>query len=100
MEEINKFLTKAMGNCYHDWEMTSDTPPFRTYDCKSCGIGPSVNPSDNTDFLTWEGFGKLWEWAEGELWWCRFLDRLEGPLSYYINPEKFAKAVADYLQKK
>jgi hypothetical protein len=79
--ELRYFLTEATGEC---------CPKF----FKEYGYHKQI------DFLTWEGFGKLWEWAEGELWWCRFLDRLEGPLSHYINPEKFAKAVADYLQKK
>lgn len=104
MEEINKFLTEAMGDCYHDWEMTSDTPPFRTYDCKNCGIGPSINPSDNTDFLTWKGFGKLWEWAIRQEWWEKFTwfhqSMKDEILTELINPEKFAKAVADFLQEK
>lgn len=93
MEEINKFLTKAMGDCWHDGNAS--------HPCTRCGLTMSMSTGyHNITFLTWEGFGKLWTWASSELWWCRFLDSLDGPLSHYINPEKFAKAVVHYLQKK
>lgn len=104
MEEINKFLTESMGECWHEWALEKDTPPFREYSCNKCNMVYVINPSDKIDFLTWEGFGKLWEWAIKQVWWEKFTwfhQSIEDEiLTELINPEHFAKAVAEYLQKK
>jgi hypothetical protein len=115
MEEIEIFLTEAMGDCWHDWKVIEDTPPFRKYHCDKCDTG-KINPEPYTDFLTWEGFGKLWTWAIKQEWWYHFKDKMvtekyyttafgssKGPseINYgMINPENFAKSVAHFLQKK
>jgi hypothetical protein len=96
MEELNKFLTKVMGECWHTHPLVIEG--IWGIKCDKCGI--IVTPNLNNDFLTWEGFGKLWTWSNNELWWCRFLDSLDGPLSYYVNPENFTKAVVQYLAEK
>ena len=79
--ELRYFLTEAMGEC---------CPKF----FKEYGYHKQI------DFLTWEGFGKLWEWAIKQDWWKRF-DTLYFSTNYQtyhavrvlISPEKFAKAV-------
>ena len=87
MKEVNKFLTEATGECCPKF--------FETY-----GYHKYV------DFSTWEGFGKLWEWASDQGWWDTFLtdngrynDNFEMFINEnFVNPEQFAKAVAHYLQ--
>jgi hypothetical protein len=103
MEELNKFLTEAMGECWHDW-------PDRSTPCDKCGQRSSMsNVGMHDNFLTWEGFGKLWTWAIKQEWFDEFSrGHFHSGLSvsdqtirrYLINPEWFAKAVADFLQKK
>ena len=106
MEELNKFLTEEMGDCYHEFKDCMINEGGDGFICDTCGESikgtsiPLIKAQTRNDFLTWEGFGLLWEWASTEQWCCRFLDSLEGPLSHYIEPENFAKAVAHYLQKK
>ena len=98
MEEINKYLTEAMGGEWFD---------------KYCKHPHHTNcHAPNTDFLTWGGFGKLWEWARKQEWWEYFQDMVIGDSEVYtdgditrrideeyVNPEKLAKAVANFLQK-
>jgi hypothetical protein len=66
---------------------------------------------DNNDFSTWEGFGKLWEWAISQGWWESFAltsnhgvcDSNEGYIfinDNYICPEEFADAIYKYMQNK
>ena len=105
MEELNKFLTEEMGDCYHEFNSLTNNEGGTGFICDTCeesfeGDVGEIKLQTRNDFLTWEGFGLLWEWASTEQWCCRFLDSLEGPLSHYIEPENFAKAVAHYLQKK
>lgn len=86
--ELRYFLTEAMGEC---------CPKF----FKKYGYHKQI------DFLTWEGFGKLWEWARRQEWWKYFIwetidDDCQKDMidQSYVDPEKFAKAIADFLQKK
>ena len=103
MEEINKFLTEKMGECWHIHSLA--TEDIWGIKCDKCGI--IVTPNLNNDFLTWEGFGKLWEWAVEQEWWNDFtttftIDGVKTPWIPWrvINPDWLAKAVADFLQKK
>ena len=104
MEEINKFLTEAMGECWH--AHTSVIEGTWGVKCDKCGI--IVTPKLNNDFLTWEGFGKLWQWGIDQEWWDTFMlnnGRCNDTFEMFINenliePEAFAKAVVYYLQEK
>lgn len=87
-KEVNKFLTEAIGECCPKF--------YETY-----GYHKEI------DFLTWEGFGKLWEWATGQRWWYMFENSVLHDTKHcphfrrhLISPHNFAKAVADFLQKK
>ena len=92
MKELNKFLTEATGECCPKF--------YKTY-----GYHRYI------DFLTWEGFGKLWEWANRQVWFGEFhywytgkhtldLEELSAFTGQLINPERFAKAVVKFLQEK
>jgi hypothetical protein len=60
-DERNLFLTLAMGECWHDFELGC---PVLT--CKGggfiCGTCRDFVIANN-DFVTEEDFSKLWEWA-------------------------------------
>lgn len=63
--ERDKFLTEAMGECWHDsftrHEETFDNR-YVSYTCDKCGIESSYAPSfPHIEFNEWWGFGKLWE---------------------------------------
>lgn len=103
-KEINKFLTEAMGECWHDVHEDGDY-----IHCLNCGKDkPYCN---NKQFFTWEGFGKLWEWSIKQEWWETFQDMVIGDTEVYtdgditkrineeyINPEEFARSVFLYLK--
>ena len=100
--ERDKFLTEAMGECWHNIIRT-DIP---RHTCTRCGEGHDAlfdfNPHNN--FSTWEGFGKLWEWVSlQENMMCGLSSRYNGEQAkiklIYINPDNFANAVYTYLKE-
>lgn len=115
--ERDKFLTEAMGECWHEWEgpqyykQVDDSP---RYVCQLCGIGSAYN-TRQTDFSTWTGFGKLWEWAQGQEWWGMFGDKVIydesdithekhqqwiSDLEWFIRPDRFADAIYIFLKER
>ena len=104
MEKINKILTEAMGDCWHDWDGKTS---WSLKDMCRCGAHPAAHLKP-PNFLTWEGFGKLWEWGTDQEWWDTFMTdngRYNDNFEMFINeslidPEPFARSVANYLQTK
>jgi len=106
MEERNKFLTIAMGYEYQENSIFGKyIPTFLT----------EIHLEDTLihpfDFSTWEGFGKLWEWAIEQDWWGKFVAKYT-PSSFIpmtgwgfvqlqnmINPDRFTDAVYKYLKE-
>ena len=112
--ERDKFLTEMMGKCWHE----SAGMVWICGNCKT-DIGWRVTNKDSVDveslnpnFSTWEGFGKLWEFAIKQEWWKSFIyyfnnfsDRVpaeycEWILFERINPDCFANAVYEFLKDK
>jgi len=117
----DKFLTEAMGECWHamlkeegteSWDEYSanDTCTFK---CSKCGhyeadVQFIQYPRDNpmgwmfdgyTHFSTWEGFGKLWEWSTQQEWWYLWeadYVNIFGTL-WAVHPDRFADAVYEFL---
>lgn len=104
-QERDKFLTEAMGLCWHD-SVTNET-------CDNCGITADVNMPNyvppfqgkwlRIDFSTWAGFGALWEWAQKQEWWDEFMIHSKFTYSYesaetLINPTVLSYAVYEYLK--
>lgn len=122
----DKYLTEAMGECWHEagnkrringgkaqrdcicgesshWEtITNEAPKYRFL---------------NNDFSTWEGFGKLWEWTTKQEWWIEFIkqstyldnspEEIEADIFHmklgiidFIVPSKFVQAVFLFLVDK
>ncbi|MCK5236498.1 MAG: hypothetical protein KAR06_05870 [Deltaproteobacteria bacterium] len=103
MDEQNKFLTEAMGFCYHVWELKENF--IDGHECIHCKKYWPMMPAtqiDGINFSTWVGFGKLWNWAIEQNWWDEFIMR---PFSQahiienLINPERFANAVYEFLKE-
>lgn len=109
-EERDKFLTEQMGECWHEaiCYYEEQWPYSLTYEC-SCGYRWDQKDRDkvNFNFSSWEGFGKLWEWAQTKYWFkeipfnfddnryhdCYMLFPVE-----FINPNEFANAIYSYLK--
>jgi len=99
MKDRDKFLTEAvMGG-------TRVTPP----DHWICDAEYAIQDSDGDIacpfcsgicFSDWEGFGKLWEWAQDQEWFFRFwMGRMWSypGIQDSINPDNFATAIHEYL---
>ena len=89
-QEINKYLTEAMGECWHEG-------PLEGRLC-SCGSMWLHCLDMNIDFFTWEGFGKLKEWAEVQKWWGDFQE--DTIMWLLVNPERFATAIYEFLKER
>ena len=123
-EEINKYLTEAIDECWHEQLIENNVLKCR------CGRGYATGNTEflvsvvkstshvecmcaNIDFFTWDGFGKLWEWSITQAWWYQFLGDWNCPDiysenstikeryvdAYLINPEQFATAVYEFLKE-
>lgn len=115
MSERDKFLTEAMGEC---WHKSHSTIPYHDntiiHVCK-CGERGSLydlfssNEANyfhqDNNFSTWEGFGKLWNWSQKQPWWgvgLMGMDMYDGCIKiplYIFNPDRFADAVYEYLKE-
>lgn len=63
--ERDKFLTEAMGECWHEGANN-----YGEIVCQRCHR--LVMEEDRLDFSNWAGFGKLWEWAQKQEWFREF----------------------------
>ena len=89
MSDRDKFLTEAMGECWHQRQRHGTYLYYK-----------------NNYISTWQGFGKLWEWAEDQKWWDEFVDkdlvsRGHKPWLFplgWINPNNFANALYEFLK--
>lgn len=119
----DKFLTEAMGECWHPrWKKEKGN--FGDWSCSKCGYrkSHSYNITQESmqkyairiiDFSTWEGFGNLWEWAKEQEWWPQIIgeivaDKWDGPLRNVfssksigenINPDNFANVIYEFLKE-
>jgi hypothetical protein len=109
MSNRDKYLTEAMGECWHT--ITNDN-----YCCPLCGelfnCPKGFDPEEHINFSTWEGFGKLWEFCQKQEWWENFRvfnhyqdENGEYMESRYdineslVNPDRFADTVYRFLME-
>lgn len=125
-EERNKYLTEAMGDCWHDEFIDHDKfCPYHRVSCAKCKayIGDSIYYTKldkeskhyspyvfgNTNFSTPDGFFKLWNFAMEQKWWKCFCDwswniadctgTETSYLVWLVNPDRFADAIYQYLKE-
>jgi hypothetical protein len=116
-EERDKFLTKLIGNCWHEFINGQSSH------CKYCNriirmidFKCYENFIDN-NFSTWKGFGNLWEFCcgyeyeieqkIGQDWWMDFLKQHQ-PFGYFMDlnfmdliyPDRFADSIYKYLKER
>ncbi len=115
-ETRDKFLTEAMGECWHEVEVRVGLK--NKLMCYKCGEHYAVTKEafGNPDFSTWTGFGKLWEWFHQQPKSFKYLFILTfdtdigtsvGKIflsghyfqSDFINPDNFANALYQFLQQ-
>lgn len=103
--ERDKFLTEAMGECWHEgWQPDEDAT---LYYCSNCSTYYSQQAIDEQRslFSTWAGFGRLWTFAHQQEWWADFVNRLidkeltKAFPACFIHPDRFADAVYEFLSK-
>ena len=119
--ERDKFLTEAMGECWHDFVMAKnpDGRDAKGWTCTKCHIYTTYIHSLYCDFSTWDGFGKLWTWAQKQEWFDLFQcclyyhdylkhchrpgdERLDNDKVLHnelIHPDRFANAVYEFLKE-
>ena len=101
--ERDRFLAKQMGECQHSFG------PLNNHGKCKCGHPQFLEPYQ-TNFSTWEGFGKLWEFSQKQDWWEEFTednynrmfakDWSHNVLPKIIHPDRLADAVYEYLNGK
>ena len=108
----NQIIAEAMGLCWHNWFQIVAYPGEEenhpTFKCANCGAEKwGLVCKENTDYTTWEGFGKAWTWAKGQEWWLKFLNQngwVDCPVNYIkaslIDPPVFAEALAGFLERR
>lgn len=100
--ERDKFLTEAMGECWHVFKHSCGCCDGY---CKKCGVD-GRRETDMPYYGDWEGFGKLWEWAQKQRWWEDLCKTLEGwstghyDLLLLIRPDRFADVVYKFLKER
>ena len=73
-EERDRFLTEAMGMCWHDFDPDNNrinTYSLEAYICRKCK-GLILG---NNDFTVEEDFSRLLDWAKGQKRFQEFLAR-------------------------
>jgi|WetSurMetagenome_2_1015567.scaffolds.fasta_scaffold328582_3 hypothetical protein len=83
----DEFLTEKMGECWHK---------YREGSCMKCHATDGIFHNQQNNFSTWEGFGKLWTWAQIQgHWFDGFIPKHTD--TKLVDPDRFANAIAAYL---
>lgn len=97
------FLTEAMGECWHETKRPiTNINGFG--ECIKCSAKLYFDMRDLINFSDWEGFGKLYKWAESQPWfddllynyWSCPTGRNVFPY-HFIDPDRFADSLYKYL---
>lgn len=117
--ERDKFLTEAMGECWHEpAKPPKCIPEIRLGVMPRCGKCGTALYSLSTPFKknewpsydAWEDFGKLWEWAQKQEWFTDFIALYHKSIPHrmheetvWINklfhPDRFANALYNFLKE-
>jgi len=98
--ERDKFLTEAMGKCWHEGQH-----PIYCTPCAKCGEISSTFRPLHFDFSTWAGFGLAWEWVQSQNWRGSFMRYYWNATKWnhvfdLINPDRFSDALYAFLKER
>ena len=95
-EEINKRIHEVMGLCFH---VRSTNQCIRCHKIliKAVGAGEFECLPANLNFLTWEGFGLMWEFMQKHPGWYNFWHHYWH--TKLINPRALAEAVVEFFEE-
>lgn len=102
--ERDKFLTEAMGECWHIYKRTAKGKPWICWKCGQMKARDKT-PKFANYFSTWEGFGKLWEWSLSQSWFEEFKYDVYKYSTYntihqnIICPNNLADSLYEFLKK-
>ena len=102
-DELNKRLHKIMELCWHELSDIQEGTPFK---CKHCTVIMTKLRNFNIDFLTWEGFGIVWEWLQTRHGYEAFMHKHgygSNDIGWYlkeryISPRALAEAVIEFFE--
>jgi hypothetical protein len=100
MIERDRFLTEAIGECWHE-KVDRFIGNQNFYICSKCDIphhvlqGHGLHPN----YSAWNGFGKLWDWCLKQEWWDTFVYNNLPVDHSYVNPDKFSDILYKYLKE-
>ena len=108
-QERDKFLTRAMGKCWHEGIKTihgGKHGHVAVCQCTKTSIVKSTRELNGSDFVFSQdinfsdpsGFFILWNWAKEQSWWGAKWGNTT-IAQYHINPDNFANAVYTYLKE-
>lgn len=101
-DELNRRLHEIMGLCFHV-RTTNQCIKCHKILIKAVGRGEYECLPANINFLTWEGFGILWEWLQKHKKFQNFLWEQDGDNCCLqinlINPRALAEAVAEFFKE-
>ena len=101
-EKRDKLIIEALGGCWHEWKFRSAAymcSQESDYECENCNEWKS--DQEFSSLSTPGGFFWAWNKAKEKEWWRGFLNfamYLEPNEFYLINPDRFANALAEFLE--
>lgn len=103
----DKFLTEAIGECWHECKNVDSLDGFNVnyfQKCDKCSRSFSYVEMLHFTFSTWKNFGKLWEWAIRQEWFDEFAGSKPHKAWLFpiglLEPDRFANAVYKFLKEK
>lgn len=116
-DDDRKFLTEAMGECWHEpnrpcavGSMLITGGTIKQH-CTVCGKMMSNSFQlylENRTFTTWTDFGAVWEWAQKQEWFDElFCSVCMNPKCYcevhvpaaHVDPLRFPQLVVEFLKE-
>ena len=99
--ELNKEIHRILGLCWHKCNCIDNEDHFcivckqSYFNYESAQHVYTNQPKYN--FLTWEGFGVLWEWVQKHPAWYTFWHHYW--YTKLINPRALAEAIAEFFKE-
>jgi hypothetical protein len=72
--ERDTFLTDAILGCEHHYSSYPKPYGYGDFDTEEVCDKCNHKECDIIFFAEWKGYGKLFEWAEKQIWWSDFID--------------------------
>ena len=101
-KELNKRIHEIMGLCWHKCECKNNEGSHFCIHCKNEYFDFESSQyvyinSPKYNFLTWEGFGILWEWIQNHPGWYSFWHKYWH--TNLISPRALSEAMVEFFKE-